>query len=140
METAGEAGSFMLGNTDGPDCPAGGADSGQLGPCGVGGRFVSMGAGFEPFSFCLSLSSLSLFSSRSSQPQLRSDLAVDGGLSTCRSFSFSEFSDSVVPVLPLLLWLSVLLAVLVRLDAAFPVCGGEAKFGEASDMLFRKSR
>ena len=40
----------------------------------------------------------------------------------------------------LLALLPMLLAVLVRLKTAFPVCGGEARLGETSDMLFKKSR
>lgn len=125
----------MLGNTVGP---AGGADRGHLlGSRGVCGLFVSIGAGFG-------LLALSLVSS--SHSQLTSVRAVDGALSICSPFSFSESSDSTEPLLlvllalPVLLLLSVLLAVLVLFRRAFPVCGGEARFGETSDMPFRKSR
>jgi hypothetical protein len=133
--TAGEAGSFMLGNTVGP---AGGADIGQLGPPrGVTGFFVSIGAGLEPFVFSFSFSSHS---------QLSSDRAVDGALSIWSPFSFSESSVSVEELLALLsllralLVLLVVLTVLVRFNTDFPVCGGEARHGETSDMPLRKSR
>jgi hypothetical protein len=92
-----------------------------------------MGTGFECFVLSLSLS----FSSHS---LLRSDRAVDGALSISSPFSFPERSESVEALLRLLLLLSVLLAVLVRFRTAFPVCGGEARLGETSAMLFRKSR
>lgn len=128
MERAGEAGSFMLGNTVGP---AGGADIGHLEPVGVCCRFKSIGAGFG-------LLVLSLSSSWDSE--LSSDLAVDGVLATCSPLSFSESPDSVEVLLVVLPLLRVLLAVLVRLRTDFPVCGGEAMLGETSDMPLRKSR
>jgi hypothetical protein len=132
---AGEAGSFMLGNTVGP---AGGADIGQVGPPrGVtSGFLVSIGAGFEPLVFSLSLS----------HSQLSSDRAVDGALSIWSPFSFSESSVSVEELLALLsllralLVLLVVLDVLVRFRTDFPVCGGEARHGDTSDMPLRKSR
>lgn len=144
MEMAGEAGSFMLGKTVGP---AGGADMGQLGaPRGVGGggRFVSMGAGLELLIFSLPSSSL--------HSQLSSVRAVDGPLSIWSPFSFSESSVSVETLLGLLSLLSLLsllrallvllvvLVVLARFNIDFPVCGGEARHGETSDMPLRKSR
>jgi hypothetical protein len=128
-EMAGEAGSFMLGNTD---APVGGADRGQLPePRGVGDRFVSIGTGFGLLGLSLAFSSHS---------QLSSDRAVDGALSTCSALSFSGSSDSVELLLLVLVLLRVVLAVLVRFKTAFPVCGGEVRFGETRDMLFRKSR
>jgi hypothetical protein len=140
-EIAGDAGSFMLGNTVGP---TGGADIGQLELRGEIGRFVSVDAGFGflalswSFSFSFSLSlSLSLSSSPS---QLSSDRAVVGALSICSPFSFSESSGSVEALVVLLSLLRVLLAVLVRFSIDLPVCGGEAMLGDASDMPFRKSR
>jgi preprotein translocase subunit SecY len=137
---AGEAGSFMLGKTVGP---AGGADMGQVGaPRGVGGgRFVWMGAGLELLVFSLPSSSL--------HSQLRSDRAVDGALSIWSPFSFSESSVSVEALLGLLSLLSLLRALLVllvvlvllaRFKVDLPVCGGEARHGEISDMPLRKSR
>ena len=137
---AGEAGSFMLGKTVGP---AGGADMGQVGaPRGVGGgRFVSMGAGLELLIFSLPSSSL--------HSQLSSDRAVDGPLSIWSPFSFSESSVSVEALLGLLSLLSLLRALLVllvvlvllaRFNVDLPVCGGEARHGETSDMPLRKSR
>ena len=129
----------MLGKTVGP---AGGADIGQLVSRGVRGRFVSMGAGLEPLGFSLS------FSWHSSL--LGSVCAVDGALSVgCSSFSFSGSSVSVGVVLAVLallrallvlLTVLVVLAVLVRLSRDLPVCGGEARQGETSDMPLRKSR
>jgi hypothetical protein len=110
------------------------------------GFFVSIGAGLEPlvvFSFSLSFS----FSSHS---QLSSDRAVDGALSIWSPLdSFSESSVSVEELLALLsllrallvlLVLLVVLTVLVRFSTDFPVCGGEARHGEISDMPLRKSR
>lgn len=125
---AGEAGSFRLGNTD---APPGGAESGQVGPRGVYGFFVLMGTGFFVLNLSLSFSSHS---------QLRSDRAVDGALSISSPLSFPEASESVEPLLRLLLLLSVLPVVLVRFRIAFPVCGGDARLGETSAMLFRKSK
>ena len=139
---AGEAGIFMLGNTVGP---AGGADIGQVrsrGVCGCG-RLVSMGAGLGLLAFSLPFSSLS---------SLSSVRAVDGALSIWSLFSFSESSVSVVVLLALLALLALLrallvlltvlvvLAVLVRFRRDFPVCGGEARQGDTSDMPLRKSR
>ena len=129
---AGDTGIFMLGNTD---CPAGGADSGHSVPRGVFGRFVLIGAGLGLLSFSFSFSF-----SFSSHSQLSSVRAVDGALSISSPFSFSEASDPVEPLLRLLVLLRVLLAVLVRLITDLPVCGGEARHGETSDMPFRKSR
>lgn len=135
---AGEAGSFMLGKTV---LPAGGADIGQVVSRGVCGRFVSMGAGLGLLVF----PSLSF----SSHSQLRSVRAVDGALSTWSPFSFSESSVSVDVLLVLLtllrallvlLTVLVLLVVLVRFRTDFPVCGGEARHGETSDMPLRKSK
>ena len=88
LETAGEAGSFMLGNTVGP---AAGADRGGLEPRGVGGSFVLMGVGLglfgpSPSSSAFSPSFSSLFSLVPSldfrgHSQLTSDRAVEGALS-----------------------------------------------------------
>lgn len=134
---AGEAGSFMLGNIVGP---TGGADIGQVGSCGVRGRFVSMGAGLGLLVFSLAASSPS---------SLTSVRAVDGALSIWSLFSFSESSVSVEALLALLsllrallvlLVVLVVLAVLVRFRRDFPVCGGEARHGETRDMPLRKSR
>lgn len=142
MVTAGEAGSFMLGNTVGP---AGGADMGQLGPPrsrGGTGFFVSIGAGLAPF-----VVSSSFSFSFSSHSQLSSDRAVDGALSIWSPLdSFSESSVSVEELLALLsllralLVLLVVLTVLVRFSTDFPVCGGEARHGEIRDMPLRKSK
>lgn len=107
-----------------------------------------MGAGLDfP---CFSLSAFSLSSSSSASTlisgwQLTSERAVDGAVSICSSFSFSEPSvvaESIEDSESLLLVLLVLrlLAVLVRFRGAFPVCGGEAKLGETSCMHLRKSR
>jgi len=46
----------------------------------------------------------------------------------------------MLPLLWALLVLLVVLAVLVRFKTDFPVCGGEARQGETSDMPLRKSR
>lgn len=103
---------------------------------GVGGSFVLIGAGT-----CLGL--LGLFSSlgfSSSSDSLTSVRAVDGALSICSPFSFSGSSDFAESVELLLEWLRVLLAVLVRLITALPVWGGEARLGDTSDMLLRKSK
>lgn len=116
-----------------------------------------MGAGLDFSGFSLSTSSLlssflsSCFSSFSSAStlisgsELTSERAVDGAVSICASFSFSESSviaESIEDSESLLLVLLVLrlLAVLVRFRGAFPVCGGEARLGETSCMHFRKSR
>lgn len=143
MDTAGEAGSFMLGNTVGP---AGGADIGQLGPVrgGSGCFLVFIGAGFEPFAFSPSFSFS--FSSFPSHSQLSSDRAVEGALSTWSAFSFSGSSVSVeallaaLSLLCALLVVLVVLAVLVRFRWDFPVCGGEARHGDTSDIPLRKSK
>lgn len=135
---AGEAGSFMLGNT----VAAGGADIGHSGTLrGVVASFflVSIGAGFELLVLSPSFSLLPLLSVR----------AVDGAPSVSASpLSFSASSGSVLVLVVLsrlsllraLLVLLVVLVVLVRLRADFPVCGGEARHGEINDMPFKKSR
>lgn len=106
---------------------------------GVGGSFVLIGAGTCLGLFGLFSSSCGGFSSTS----LTSVRAVDGALSI-RSppFSFSESSDFAESAEELLLleWLRVLLAVLVRLITALPVWGGEARLGDTSVMLLRKSK
>ena len=110
-----------------------------------------MGAGLDfscfPWSTSTLPSFLSSFSSASTliSGELTSVRAVDGALSICPSFSFSESSvvaESIEDSESLLLVLLVLrlLAVLVRFRGAFPVCGGEARLGETSCMHLRKSR
>jgi len=147
-ETAGEAGTFMLGNM-----PAAGAERGQVDePRGVFGCVVSIGAGLGLLVFSLLVSassflSLSFSLSRSFSvslelhSQLSSDRAVEGALSICSPFSFSESSEFAEVLLELLVLvlLNVLLAVLVRCMAALPVCGGEAMLGETMDIALRKS-
>lgn len=112
METAGEAGNLRLGKAD---AETAGAERGYSVLRGVGGSFVLMGAGT-----CLGL--FGFFSSwgfsLSSHSQLTSDRAVDGALSICSPFSFSDSSEFAELLLELL---SVLLAVLVRLITALPV-------------------
>lgn len=136
---AGEAGSFMLGNTV-AFAPAAGAESGQFEePRGALDSLISMGAGLGVFVFSTS-SSFTLTSS--SHPQLRSERAVDGPLSICSPLSFSESSESAVSLLLVLLVLRLLLTVLtvlVRFRADFPVCGGEARAGETMAIPLRKS-
>jgi hypothetical protein len=72
--------------------------------------------------------------------QLTSDRAVEGALSISPSLSFSDSSDFVEVSLVLLVLLSALLTVLVRCNIDLLVCGGEARLGETSDMVFKKSR
>ena len=105
---------------------------------------------FSLSSFLSSFSStfLSSFSSAStliSGSELTSVRAVDGALSICPSFSFSESSVVAESTEDSDSWLLVLLvlrllAVLVRCRDTFPVCGGEARLGETSCMHLRKSR
>ena len=125
-ETAGDAGSFMLGNTLGPTA---GAESGWFEPLGVGGSFVLIGEGglFDLVSvFTLTDSLAWVFSGSlgSSHSVLTSVRAVEGPLSIWSPFSFSESSElaeASVLLLPLEAVLSMLLTVLVRFITDLPV-------------------
>ena len=129
-ETAGDAGSFMLGNTLGPTA---GAESGWFEPLGVGGSFVLIGEGglFDLVSvFTLTDSFAWVFSGvfsgslGSSHSVLTSVRAVEGPLSIWSPFSFSESSElaeASVLLLPLEAVLSMLLTVLVRFITDLPV-------------------
>jgi len=137
VETAGDTGSLILGN---PDGPVGGADKGSVGPQREGsGRLVSLESALGLL--MIGLISSSSFILASSHSQLRSDSVVEGVLTASSSLSRGEGSSDSVDLRLSLLWLlEVALMVLVRFSAGFPDSGGDARLGDASGTVLRKSR
>jgi hypothetical protein len=138
VETAGDTGSLILGN---PDGPMGGADKGSVGPQREGfGRLVPLESALGLFMVEF-VSSSSSFTLASSHSQLKSDAVVEGELIVSSSLSRAEgSSDSVDPRLSLLWLLEVVLTVLVRFSGGFAGSGGDARLGDASGTVLRKSR
>ena len=138
LVTDGEAGTPKLAN---PVLvgPIAGAESGCFEPKGLAGICVLIAAGLGlrmlaplPFGVLCRCSQWQLTS-------VTSDAAVDGMLSSPLSRASSEASLAEVVFVSTLLVLSKLSVVLVLFNGVFPVRGGDAKLGEASVMLRRKS-